>query len=199
MDLRSVARPYMERLNEQTGETVRLGTLEGDEVVYIAKVDARHSVRLHSSIGGIATLHCDGVSKAILAFLPAAERERLLATHVLTQITERTLCTVDELEADLERSRERGYAIDDEEHEPGIHCLAAPIVGPDDAVVGAMSLSAPVSRIDRVALEALAPSVLAATREASRELGWRGLDGDVLLGRSARSLARSRVRPPGHR
>jgi DNA-binding IclR family transcriptional regulator len=174
IDLRSVARPYMQRLNAQTGETVHLGTLEGDDVVYIDKVDARNVVRLHSSIGGIATLHCTAVSKAILAFLPIAERERLLASHSLTRLTEHTLSTVEELTADLERSRERGYVLDAEENEPGIHCVGAPIVGPDDAVVGALSVTAPMSRLDRDALVALAPAVIAASGEASRELGWRG-------------------------
>jgi DNA-binding IclR family transcriptional regulator len=174
LKLRSVARPYMEKLNAQTGETIHLGTLEDDDVVYIEKVEARHRVRMHSSIGAIATLHCTGVSKAVLAFLPEAERERLIGSHTLNRFTDRTLCTVAELKADLATARERGYAIDDEEHEPGIRCIAAPIVGADGDVVGAISLTAPLSRIDRDSLEGFAAALLEATQGASRELGWPG-------------------------
>jgi IclR family KDG regulon transcriptional repressor len=164
----------MEALNAETGETVHLGTLEDGDVVYIEKVEARHRVRMHSSIGGIAPLHCTGVAKAILAFLPEAEQARLVNSHTLERFTEHTLTTVDALRADLSRARERGYSFDDQENEPGIHCIGAPIVGGDDTVLAAISLTVSTSRIDRQGLEALAPSLLQAAQGASRELGWRG-------------------------
>lgn len=174
IDLRSVVRPYMEELNRETGETVHLGTLEGGDVVYIEKVEARHRVRMHSSIGAIATLHCTGIAKGLIAFLPEAEQERLIKMHTLERFTEHTLTRVADLRADLAATRERGYSIDDQEHELEINCVGAPIIGGDDTVVGAISLTAPTSRLDRAALEALAPSVLRASHGASRELGWRG-------------------------
>jgi DNA-binding IclR family transcriptional regulator len=174
INLRVVARPYMEELNEETGETVHLGSLEDGDVVYIEKVEARHRVRMHSSIGGIATLHCTGVSKAILAFLPEAEQEQLLQSHTLTRVTDHTLTTIDALRADLAQTRERGHSIDDQENEPGIHCIGAPIINEQQLVVGAMSLTAPLSRIDRESLEGFVPFLLKAARGASHELGWRG-------------------------
>ena len=82
LDLRNVARPFMEELNEHTGETVHLGTLEGDAITYIDKVEPRHSVRMHSRVVAVANLHCTAVAKTILGFLPTAERKRLLRGHV---------------------------------------------------------------------------------------------------------------------
>ena len=174
IELRSVARPYMERLNEATNETVHLGTLEDGDVVYVEKVEAAHRVRMVSRIGAIATLHCTGVSKGILAFLPDAERRRLLAMHELRKYTDNTLTDIDQLEADLTLSRERGYALDDQENEPGIHCVAAPVFSGDGDVVGAFSVTAPVTRIDKDTLLSFVPALLEATTSTSQQLGWVG-------------------------
>ena len=174
IELRSVARPYMERLNEATNETVHLGTLEDGDVVYVEKVEAAHRVRMVSRIGAIATLHCTGVSKGILAFLPDAERRRLLTMHELRKYTDNTLTDLDELEADLTLSRERGYALDDQENEPGIHCVAAPVFSGEGDVVGALSVTAPVTRIDKDTLLSFVPALLQATTSTSQQLGWVG-------------------------
>jgi IclR family KDG regulon transcriptional repressor len=173
IELRSVARPYMERLSATTGETVHLGSLEDGDVVYIDKVESDHRVRMVSRIGAIATIHCTGVSKGILAFLPEAERRQLLEVHELTRFTDRTLTTVDALEADLTLSRERGYAVDNEENEPGIHCVSAPIFSGEGEVVGAMSVTAPVNRIDRETLLSFVPALQDAVKGTSHELGWQ--------------------------
>ena len=174
IELRSVARPYMERLNEATNETVHLGTLEDGDVVYVEKVEAAHRVRMVSRIGAIATLHCTGVSKGVLAFLPDAERRRLLAMHELRKYTDNTLTDLDQLEADLTLSRQRGYALDDQENEPGIHCVAAPVFSGDGDVVGAFSVTASVTRIDKDTLLSFVPALLKATTSTSQQLGWVG-------------------------
>ncbi len=174
LELRSVARPAMERLSAATGETVHLGSLEDGDVVYIEKIESQHPVRTVSRIGAIATLHCAGVSKAILAFLPEAERQALLASHELVRRTDHTLTSREALEADLALSRERGYVLDDEENEPGIHCVSAPIFSGDGEVAGSMSVSTPISRIDRDALLGFVPALLDATRSTSAMLGWSG-------------------------
>lgn len=173
IELRSVARPAMEGLNELTGETVHLGSLEDGAVLYIDKVEANHPVRMHSRIGAEARLHCTGVAKGIIAFLPQDERDRLLDHYDLVRMTGRTLTDRAALEEDLALSRERGYAIDDEENEPGIHCISAPVCSVSGLPVGAFSITAPTSRVDRETLLGFAPALLAATRETSRQLGWR--------------------------
>lgn len=174
IELRAVARPYMERLNAATGETVHLGSLEDRDVVYIEKVEAKHSVRMYSRIGATATIHCTGVSKAIVAHLPQEERNRLLVERDLHRFTDRTLTSVQQLEDDFVLTRERGFALDDEEHEPGIHCVAAPVFSGDGEVTGAFSVTAPVSRVDHAALLTFVPALIEATASTSRQLGWQG-------------------------
>lgn len=174
IELRSVARPFMERLNAATGETVHLGSLEDDDVVYVEKVEANHRVRMVSRIGAIAPIHCTGVSKGILAFLPEAERRRLLSAHELRRFTDHTLTDLDALEADLALSRERGYVLDDRENEPGIHCVAAPVFSGEGHIAGALSVTAPVARIDRETLLSFVPALLEATTSTSNQLGWNG-------------------------
>lgn len=171
IDIRAEAAPYMRELGRVTGETVHLAVLAGGNVVYVDKVDSVHPVRMYSRIGIVAPLHCTGVAKAILAFLDDAEREGLIAQAPLERHTDRTLTSADALRADLAASRDRGYAIDAEEHENGIHCVAAPILHADGTVAGSMSISAPTSRVDRATLLAFAEPLLDAARRASGDLG----------------------------
>ena len=173
VDLRTLVRPVMERLNHETRETIHLGVLEAGEVFYLDKVEAAHAVRMHSSVGAIAPLHCTSVAKAILAFLPEARRRELIDGYELNRRTGNTRTTVEALEADLADSRARGYALDEEEHEPAIHCIAAPIIDADGHVVAALSISTPTSRIDRGVLLSFADPLLQATADASSLLGWR--------------------------
>jgi IclR family transcriptional regulator, KDG regulon repressor len=172
IELRSVARPFMEKLGAAVGETVHLGALEDGGVVYIDKVEADHRVRLVSRIGAVGAIHATGVGKGILAFLPEDKRHALLELRELKKFTNNTLTTVEALEADLARSRERGYALDDEENEPGIHCVSAPILSGDGEVVGSMSVSTPISRVDDDTLLSFVPALLEATEGTSRQLGW---------------------------
>jgi len=172
IELRDLARPYMESLNEVTGETVHLGTFESGEVVYVEKVEARHGVRMHSRIGAVAPLYCTGVAKGILAFMPDQRRHDLLKDVELIARTPHTITDLAELEADLNAARDRGYALDCEENEPGIHCVSGPIFDGSGAVQGAISVSAPMSRISREQLVGFVPSLLEATQATSRELGW---------------------------
>lgn len=143
-------------------------------VIYVDKVEASHPVRLHSRIGAVAPLHATGVAKSILAFLPQSERDRLLDDYELVQMTEHTLTDRAALEADLALSRKRGYAVDAEENEPGIHCISAPVYSAEGLAVGAFSITAPISRVARETLLEFAPMLIKATRETSRQLGWQG-------------------------
>lgn len=172
IDLRSVARPFMVTLNEATQETIHLGTLEGDEVTYIDKVEAKHGVRMYSRIGAVAPLHSSGIAKSILAFLPGDERSRLLDGRDLTARTRHSITSIDALEEELAVARERGYAVDAEENEPGIHCIGAPIFNGTGQVEGSISISAPMSRIKRDLLIGFAPALLDATTAVSKQLGW---------------------------
>ena len=172
LDLRQLARPFIEQLNQATGETVHLATLENGDVFYLDKVEARHPVRTHSRIGSIAPLHCAAVSKAILAFLPHPERDRVLQGRLLDRRTPNSRTDREALDADFVEASRRGYVLDDEENEPGIHCVGMPFFDGTRRVAGSLSVSTPVSRIDRDKLLSFVPLLSESVQALSRELGW---------------------------
>lgn len=139
-------RPLLEALQERFGETVHYAVLDGHEVVYRSKVDpTAGAVRLTSTIGGRNPAHATAVGKLLLSYrLPDADAvRRWVGTRELERRTDRTLCTADALAAGLDEVRARGYAVDDEENEPGIACLALPVhLGPSSGPSGAVSVSA---------------------------------------------------------
>lgn len=147
-DLRKSSRPTLESLRNEFGETVHLAMLQGDEVVYLEKLDGLHPIGLMSSnVGGRAPAHCTGVGKALLAQLPESELNELLPGPKLARFTNSTITVLSELRKDLAQIRERGYATDCEEHEVGVKCVAAAIydhLGP----AAALSVSGPIDRID---------------------------------------------------
>lgn len=172
IDLRDIARPHMVALNRRTGETVHLAVLQEDRVVYVEKVEALHPVRMYSRIGASAPLHCSGVAKAVLLAADDSQRERLLDGYEFKQHTDSTLTSEEALLADLAASTKLGYTRDKEEHEPGIHCVAAPIRSSDGSAIGAISITAPTSRISEQALLRFVPDLVETTTLVSRDLGW---------------------------
>jgi DNA-binding IclR family transcriptional regulator len=175
LDIRALAAPHVRRLGELTGQTIHLASLEGDEVIYIDKRDSSQAVRMYSQIGRQAPLHCTGVGKVILAFRPEDERRARAERITYTRHTERTIVTPAALLAEFKRIRARGWAIDDREHEELIHCIAAPIIGPDGEVSAAISISAITVSLPLQQLLELAPLLLQTASEIDEEsrLGHR--------------------------
>ena len=135
------AHPVLAALSEATSETVHLAERRGDRVVYIDKVEGSRPVRMGSLIGNTSPLYCTGVGKAILAFLPDAERAGLLDRIEFIRCTPKTITDRARLERELAEIRERKFAVDDCEHEPGVFCVAAPVFGYSGEVAGALSVS----------------------------------------------------------
>jgi DNA-binding IclR family transcriptional regulator len=129
-------------------------------------------VRMYSRIGRRAPLHCTAVAKVLLAALPPEERARVAGGLDYPRLTANTITTPRALLAELARVAERGYAVDDAEHEELVHCVAAPVRGPHGAVLAALSLSAPQVLLDLDGLLELVPVLLAAARRASVDCGW---------------------------
>lgn len=146
-DLRGIAELHIRSLNQKAGETVHLAILQGDQVVYLDKFEAQQNLRMHSQIGRSAPVYCTGVGKAILAGLRDQEFEDLAATLTFKKFTETTITSVDALRQDRAQTIARGYAIDAEEHEPGIRCAAAPIVDRSGTMLGGVSVTAPAYRV----------------------------------------------------
>lgn len=146
--LRTTARPHLEALRELTGESVNLVVLDRLDVVYLDQVEGSRSVRMFTQVGRTVPAHTTGAGKAILAHRPADEVERLYADeHVFAPLTPRTITNAVDLDRALERVRRDGFAVDDEEHEEGVGCIASAILDAEDLAIAAISVSGPSSRI----------------------------------------------------
>ena len=174
LDLHSAARPVAEQLADDLGETVHMGVLEGDSAVYVLKIESRHTIRMFSRVGRRIPLYCTAIGKVLLAFAREDERDSALKGVRQLAFTKRTLTTRAALYAELGRIREQGYALDDEEHEDGIHCIGAPIFDHTGAVVATLSVSWPSFRYERGEEGAKVDKVKAAAARVSAFLGYQG-------------------------
>lgn len=145
-ELFQVAEEEVRELASETGEHANLLVEENGKGVYLFKSKGSNSVSLDTYEGMEVYLHTTALGKAILAELPREERDAIIDKYGLPAATENTVTNRAELEEELDRIRERGYAIDNEERLQGIRCVAAPISA-DDTVVGALSISAPRRRM----------------------------------------------------
>lgn len=175
---REIAEPHLQALHERAGETIHLGVLQGNDVIYLDKVESRQSVRMHSQIGNASPAFCTGVGKAAMSLLPDEELEVRIALIDFHAYTSTTLRDADAVRREIADIREKGYAFDREEHEPGIHCVAAPIGSRERAFYAGISITAPVYRVDMDQLEKWAGDVRAAaaaiTNDMKLKLGPRG-------------------------
>jgi len=170
MDLSNEARPYLFELRERTRETILLGVPTGIEVMYVYNLESPHSLRMRSDIGVRRPGYCTAVGRAIFAFAPEQTIGRLLAPP-LPRRAPKTETDPDALRAVLAEVRSRGYAVEDEESEPGIRCVAAPVRGAGGAVVGAVGIAGPTLRLTPAVLEGLAAPLTEAAAAISIRLG----------------------------
>jgi IclR family KDG regulon transcriptional repressor len=154
LDLHSAARPVAEELSEELGETVHMGVLEGDSAVYVLKIESKYTIRMFSRVGRRIPLYCTAIGKTLLAF------------------AKETLATRPALNAELVRIRKQGYAMDDEEHEEGIHCIGAPIFDFTGANVATISVSWPGFRYKREEESRKIERIKAAAARISELLGY---------------------------
>ncbi len=141
------ARPQMRALMEESEETVNLAVEDQFEAIYLSQVECRQMMRAFARPGARVPLHCSSVGKALLSALPDSELSRILHRRGLPRVTVKTITTTSALREDLIRTRERGYAIDDEENAVGLRCIAAVIFNENAAAVAAVSVSGPMARI----------------------------------------------------
>lgn len=173
-DVRRSVEAALRALNAETGHTVHLASYEDGEVIYIDKYESRHNVRMYSRIGRRAPLHCTAVAKVLVAAMPTDQRAAIAESITYEKMTPHTITNPQAYLTELARVADRGYAVDDEEHEEHIHCVAAPIRGARGEVVAAMSLSVPQVVLDLDGLLRLVPTLLSAAATASAECGFTG-------------------------
>lgn len=172
MDNRQVARPHLERLSRETGETVSHSVLDGLEIVYIDRIRNRQIVGVLLGLGSRLPAHCTSMGKAMLAYLPEDQLKTRLNGAVLEACTGNTIIETDSLEADLTKVRRRGYAINHQELAIGLRAVAAPIWGEHGEVVAAINISGSTETISRSRLrQELAPLLVETAAEISQTLG----------------------------
>ena len=171
VDLPARAAPFIEQINERTGETVHLAVLQGDAMMKIAKRESRHPVRVDTgTLGKSDAPHATATGKAMLAWLPEDDMRRVLSSG-LPRFTPKTITEWPALIEALRHVRRNGYAMDDEEYQPGVICIGAPIRDHNGAVVGAISASTPTMRANDDHLTLVREQITAAVRALSAELG----------------------------
>lgn len=167
-----VGEPFVAELTRRSGEGSSLAAYRHGTVTIVAKRDHDGPVRVVQDVGGQRPIHATAVGKAIIAWLPPAELDGLLARTRLERFTANTLSTRAELEAELRRIREAGCAIDDEEHIVGIRCIAAPVFTYTGNVAASLCALGPTSRMTRQRLRELRHPLRRLARELSARLGW---------------------------
>ena len=172
LDVRDLSKKYLMDLSAKTGQTTHLVILDGKEGVYIDKVEGPMAVILYSKIGKRIPLHCSAVGKALIAFKDPEEIKKILHEYSYLKQTEFTITNESEFMRELQEVRSQGYAIDNQENEPGVRCIAAPIRNHENKVIAAISLSTLVGRINDAQLEIFIEQLKQAALELSEQMGY---------------------------
>ena len=172
------AAPHVSALADATGRTVHLAQLDGGHVLYLDKRGAGDAPDMFSQAGRVGPAYCTGVGKAMLAHLPEDVLEPLMAMQAFHGFMPNTITGAAALRADLALTRARGHAVDAEEHEPGIVCVAVPILTPRGRVLGALSVTSADGPAALPELESHLPALHEAARAIAREASaWRFPEG----------------------
>jgi IclR family acetate operon transcriptional repressor len=186
VDLPRRAQSYVDRLNDQTREAVQLAIMQDTNLVSVLHRDARHAVRVDAGLGGKSNAaHATATGKAILAWLPPIELDRIVAAKGLRAFTPHTIADIEKLKEELRLTRRNGFAVDREEFQPGVVCIGAAIRDHAGAVVGSISVSSPSYRATPKYLDQIKVHLIAATDGLSAELGAPG----AILGRPTKNTA----------
>ena len=172
MDIMGVAKAHLERLSQRTGEAVHLVIRDGRDIVYIYKTESG-PMRMSSRVGLRSPLYCTGVGKAILATLPGDELEDIWTHSNVQKLTDKTITDLEELRSQLVEVRANGYAIDDEENELGVRCVAVAIPGPDGRAESAFSISGLAPYMTPERIRRIATLALDARTDILADLGLR--------------------------
>ncbi len=172
--LAPIARPHLDALSSRIGLTVHLAQMDNGQVLYVDKRNAAQPVDMYSQAGKVGPAYCTGLGKAMTAFLPEMEQARVLSQQSYHTFTAHTLDTPAKLSAELKNIVARGHAYDREEHEPGIICIAVPILGAQGAVLGGLSITGSTRDMTFEKLDALVPDLKAAARDIAADAeAWR--------------------------
>ena len=180
--LRAEAHPFLQHLMEASGETANLSILDHWEAVYIDQVQSPRVVRMFAEIGRRVPLHSTGCGKVFLAYLAPAEQGRIVAEKGLPANTRYTITTARELERAVAEIRRCGFAVDNEEQDEGVRCVAAPVRDHTGEVVAAISISGPTTRVTKERVPELGKLVVTICAQLSAALGYEETTSDENYG-----------------
>jgi len=169
--LRKISRPILQKLWNVTSETVNLGILDGQHVYYLDVLQSPHAFRMASHAGMWRPLYCTAMGKVLAAWLSADDRKHVLSCLRFERVTPHTITQIPRLEKELQKVRQSGYAIDNEEAVLGARCIAAPVLLASGKAAAAISISGPTTRIDGANMSAFITAVKGAARAISIRFG----------------------------
>ena len=174
LELQTEARPYVARITAHLGLTSHLGVLDGDEVVYIEKMDMVSQVRMYSQIGLRMHAYCSSLGKCLLSNYSKEQVDMIMSDCSFIKFTAATISGLNELHKELAEVRKRGWALDNEEYEKGHRCVGAPIFDYRGDIVAAISASGDKHVLTDDRIEEVADYVVKTALELSRNLGYTG-------------------------
>lgn len=172
IELRTEAHPFLRELVAMLNVTVHLAILDGSDVVYIDKIEQVNSIRLYSSIGKRVPAYCTALGKVMLSKFSDEEVEKMLSTISLQPYTQNTITNVKKLIDEIRFVRNRGFAVDNEELQEGVRCIAAPIYDYRGEMIAAISISAPTSVLPPHRDDEIAQKVIETAKKISHRLGY---------------------------
>ena len=172
MEVSNEARPFLYDLRETINESVHLAILDGIQIMYVYHLESTHAIRMRSDLGVRKPAYLTAEGQAMLAFAPPELVEQVIAAGLAPR-TPKTIITADKFQKTLAVVRQRGCAIEDEESELGMVCVAAPIRDDAGAVVAAVGIAGPVTRLSKRSVATIIPNVIATANQISARLGYR--------------------------
>lgn len=172
LDVKKIALPYIKELALVTKETVNLGVLDKNEILYVEKIETEELLRIELKVGGRVPVFCSGLGKVILAYLDDGERDKFLSSLTFQRYTDKTITDKVMYNEHLDKIKSQGYALDDEEYIPGLRCIAAPIFHHSGKIHAAVSIAGPTVRLTNERIETLYPLIVKTADNISRNLGF---------------------------
>ena len=172
IDLVKEAKPFLRDLAKKCDETVHLAILEDDNVLYLAKEESSQTIRMISYVGKRAPLHCTGLGKVLLANLSLKDRDKIIDRIELFQLTNNTITEKEKLREELNKIKEMGFALDEEENENDVRCIAAPVKDYKGKVIAAVSVSSPNYRLNNEKQVYIKEALINTVKGISSRLGF---------------------------
>ncbi len=180
LELRTQARAHLEKMNLDLEETINLGVLDGGSVVYIDKIEGNRTIKLYSEVGKRAPCHCTALGKALLAGLTDHEVRTIMKNKGLKRFTSNTIVSLPAFLKHLQEVRSKGYALDLEEHEPLVYCVAAPIKDHQGRHIAALSTTSIIKHFTSKMMERNIKVTREVASRISADMGYSGDSGRVI-------------------